>query len=100
MEFLYDLLYDLLILSLILKLLWDADLSSLSRGLVAFGVVGAPFLLGMVGRRGLTAVRVVRLGVGDQFVEHGSQRDQRAACSIDREAVVRAARGLAGDASP
>ena len=61
MKFLYDLLYDLLVISLILKLLWDADISSLPRGLIAVGIVGVPFLLGIGGRRGLTAIRI---GVG------------------------------------
>lgn len=56
MNFLNDLLYDLLVISLILKLLWDRDVSLLPRGLLVVGVVGLPFLLGIGGRKGITAV--------------------------------------------
>jgi len=58
MQFLQDLLYDLLIISLFLKLLWDRDVSLLPRGLVAAGVVGLPFLLGIGGRKGITIIRI------------------------------------------
>lgn len=57
----YDLLYDLLAIALLLKLLWDAELSLLPWGLIAAGVVGTPFLLGIGRRRGAT---VLRIGVG------------------------------------
>ncbi len=43
---------------------------------------------------GLTGVRVVRLGIGDQFIEHGSQQVQRSICSIDTPAIVQAARAM------
>jgi len=46
----------------------------------------------------LTGIRVVRLGIGDQFIEHASQEVQRSICSIDTRAIVKAARAmLAGD---
>ncbi|MBW1981562.1 MAG: 1-deoxy-D-xylulose-5-phosphate synthase [Deltaproteobacteria bacterium] len=43
---------------------------------------------------GHPAVRVVRLGIGDQFVEHGSQAIQRKRSGIDSGAIIRAARAL------
>ena len=43
---------------------------------------------------GYTGVRVVRLGISDQFVEHGAQRLQRSGCGIDTPAIVEAARAM------
>jgi 1-deoxy-D-xylulose-5-phosphate synthase len=41
-----------------------------------------------------TGLRVVRLGISDQFVEHGAQRVQRSTCGIDTAAIVEAARAM------
>jgi 1-deoxy-D-xylulose-5-phosphate synthase len=55
-------------------------------------------VLDLLAEEGLTGIRVVRLGIGDQFVEHASQEVQRSICSIDTRAIVKAARAmLAGD---
>ena len=55
-------------------------------------------VLELLAEEGLTGIRVVRLGIGDQFVEHASQEVQRSICSIDTRAIVKAARAmLAGD---
>ncbi len=50
--------------------------------------------------RGLAAVRVARAGIGDAFVEHGTQGDLRAAAGIDAAGIAAAARRLLGDAPP
>jgi 1-deoxy-D-xylulose-5-phosphate synthase len=55
-------------------------------------------VLELLAEEGLTGIRVVRLGIGDQFVEHASQEVQRSICSIDTRAIVKAARAMvAGD---
>jgi 1-deoxy-D-xylulose-5-phosphate synthase len=55
-------------------------------------------VLELLAEEGLTGVRVVRLGIGDHFVEHASQETQRSICSIDTPAIVKAARAVvAGD---
>jgi 1-deoxy-D-xylulose-5-phosphate synthase len=55
-------------------------------------------VLEVLSEEGLTGIRVVRLGIGDQFTEHASPQAQRAMCSIDTPAIVRAARSMvAGD---
>jgi len=41
-----------------------------------------------------TGLRVVRLGISDQFVDHGAQRVQRSTCGIDTAAIVEAARAM------
>jgi 1-deoxy-D-xylulose-5-phosphate synthase len=55
-------------------------------------------VLELLNEEGLISIEVVRLGIGDQFVEHASQQEQRSCCSIDAPAIVRAARTMvAGD---
>ena len=55
-------------------------------------------VLEFLAEEGLTGIRVVRLGIGDQFIEHASQQTQRSICSIDTPAIINAARTmLAGD---
>jgi 1-deoxy-D-xylulose-5-phosphate synthase len=55
-------------------------------------------VLELLAEEGLTGIRVVRLGIGDQFIEHASQQVQRSICSIDTPAIVKAARAMvAGD---
>jgi 1-deoxy-D-xylulose-5-phosphate synthase len=49
-------------------------------------------VLELLAEEGLTGVRVVRLGIGDHFVEHGSQQVQRASCGIDAATIAEAAR--------
>ncbi|HVO84341.1 MAG TPA: 1-deoxy-D-xylulose-5-phosphate synthase [Syntrophobacteria bacterium] len=39
-------------------------------------------------------VQVVRLGVGDRFVEHASQAVQRSLCGVDASAIIQAARAM------
>jgi 1-deoxy-D-xylulose-5-phosphate synthase len=51
-------------------------------------------VLELLAEEGLTGIRVVRLGIGDQFIEHASQQTQRSMCSIDTSAIVQAARDL------
>jgi len=55
-------------------------------------------VLELLAEEGITGVQVVRLGVGDQFVEHGSQQVQRSMCSIDTPGIVRAARSMIASA--
>jgi 1-deoxy-D-xylulose-5-phosphate synthase len=43
---------------------------------------------------GITACRVVRLGIPDTFVEHGSQKILRSKYGIDAPAIVRAVRNI------
>jgi 1-deoxy-D-xylulose-5-phosphate synthase len=55
-------------------------------------------VLELLAEEGLTGIRVVRLGIGDHFIEHASQEIQRSICSIDTSAIVKAARAMvAGD---
>ena len=55
-------------------------------------------VLELLAEEGLTGVRVVRLGISDQFIEHASQEVQRAICSIDVPAIIKAALAMiAGD---
>jgi 1-deoxy-D-xylulose-5-phosphate synthase len=51
-------------------------------------------VLEMLAEEGQTDVRVVRLGIDDHFVEHGSQQIQRSSCGIDAAAIVAAARAM------
>ena len=52
-------------------------------------------VLELLADEGLTEVKVVRLGVPDQFVEHASQAVQRSLCGIDPQAIIQAARAMA-----
>jgi 1-deoxy-D-xylulose-5-phosphate synthase len=45
---------------------------------------------------GITGVRVLRLGIGDTFVEHGSQKVLRAKYGIDAAGIARAVRDALG----
>ena len=55
-------------------------------------------VLELLAEEGLTGTKMVRLGIGDQFIEHASQHIQRSICSIDTPAIVEAARTMvAGD---
>ncbi len=51
-------------------------------------------VLEVLAEEGLTGVRVVRLGIGDHFVEHGSQQIQRSSCGIDAPAIAEAGRAM------
>jgi 1-deoxy-D-xylulose-5-phosphate synthase len=51
-------------------------------------------VLELLAEESITGVRVVRLGVGDQFIDHGPQQMQRCVCSIDTAAIVQAARSM------
>ncbi len=51
-------------------------------------------VLEMLAEEGHTGVRVVRLGIGDHFVEHGSQQLQRSSCGIDVAGIIEAARAM------
>jgi 1-deoxy-D-xylulose-5-phosphate synthase len=45
---------------------------------------------------GLGGLKVRRLGIPDEFVEHGTQKELRAMLGIDREGIERAVRALLG----
>jgi 1-deoxy-D-xylulose-5-phosphate synthase len=51
-------------------------------------------VLELLADEGLTGIRVVRLGIGDQFIEQALQQTQRSVCSIDTPAIVNAARAM------
>jgi 1-deoxy-D-xylulose-5-phosphate synthase len=51
-------------------------------------------VLELLAEEGHTDVRVVRLGIGDHFIEHGAQQVQRAFCCIDAAAIAEAARTM------
>ncbi len=51
-------------------------------------------VLELLAEEGHLNVRVVRLGIGDHFVEHSSQQIQRSNCDIDGSAIIRAARAM------
>ena len=52
-------------------------------------------VLELLAEEGITDIRVVRLGISDQFVEHDAQHSQRSSCAIDTPAIVNGARDLA-----
>jgi 1-deoxy-D-xylulose-5-phosphate synthase len=52
-------------------------------------------VLELLAEEGCTGVRIVRLGISDEFVEHGSQQVQRSSCGIDTTGIVEAARAMA-----
>jgi 1-deoxy-D-xylulose-5-phosphate synthase len=51
-------------------------------------------VLELLADEGCTDIKVVRLGVPDQFVEHASQGAQRSLCGIDTQAIIQAARAM------
>ncbi len=51
-------------------------------------------VLEVLAEEGQTGVRVVRLGIEDHFVEHGSQKIQRSICGIDASGIVEAGRNM------
>jgi 1-deoxy-D-xylulose-5-phosphate synthase len=51
-------------------------------------------VLELLADEGLSHVQVIRLGVGDRFVEHASQALQRSLCGVDTSAILQAARAL------
>jgi len=51
-------------------------------------------VLELLADEGLSHVQVVRLGVGDRFVEHASQAVQRSLCGVDTAAIIQAARAM------
>jgi 1-deoxy-D-xylulose-5-phosphate synthase len=51
-------------------------------------------VLELLADEGIADVKVVRLGVADQFVDHASPAVQRSLCGIDPEAIIRAARQM------
>jgi 1-deoxy-D-xylulose-5-phosphate synthase len=51
-------------------------------------------VLELLADEALGHVQVVRLGVGDRFVEHAPQGVQRAACGVDASAIIEAARAM------
>ena len=57
-------------------------------------------MLEMFEARGLTGIAVRRLGIPDEFVEHGTQAEMRRKYGIDAEGILEAARKLAGPAKP
>jgi 1-deoxy-D-xylulose-5-phosphate synthase len=51
-------------------------------------------VLELMAEEGLSGVQIIRLGIGDNFVEHGSQHIQRSSCGIDAPAIIEAARAM------
>jgi 1-deoxy-D-xylulose-5-phosphate synthase len=51
-------------------------------------------VLELLADEGRTDIKVVRLGVADQFVEHASQGAQRSLCGIDPQGIIQAARAM------
>jgi 1-deoxy-D-xylulose-5-phosphate synthase len=51
-------------------------------------------VLELLADEGLSHVQVIRLGVGDRFVEHASPAVQRSLCGVDTSAILQAARAL------
>ena len=47
--------------------------------------------------RGIRNLQVRRLGLGDAFVEHATQRELRSMCGIDEEGICAAARQMMHD---
>jgi 1-deoxy-D-xylulose-5-phosphate synthase len=58
------------------------------------GGFGSAVLELLADRGVLGNLRVRRLGVPDQFVEHGSQKELRARLGINRDGILEALRGL------
>lgn len=52
-------------------------------------------VLELLAEEGCTGIQIVRLGISDEFVEHGSQQVQRSSCGIDTLGIVEAARAMA-----
>ncbi len=57
-------------------------------------------VLEMFEAKGLSGIDVKRLGIPDEFVEHGTQAEMRRKYGIDAEGILDAARKLAGPAKP
>ena len=57
-------------------------------------------VLEMFEAKGLTGIKVKRLGIRDEFVEHASQAELRHRYGIDEDGILEAARKLAGPAKP
>ncbi len=53
-------------------------------------------VLELLERKGIDAVQVRRLGIGDEFVEHASQRELRRMHGIDEEGIMAAVRKMLG----
>lgn len=73
-------------------------LITIEEGSLAGGVGSA--VLEVLAERGITDVRVTRLGLGDEFVEHGKIPELHALCGLTAEHVVDAALLLTGHAAP
>lgn len=57
-------------------------------------------VLEMLEAKDLSGIDVKRLGIPDEFVEHGTQAEMRRKYGIDAEGILDAARKLAGPAKP
>jgi len=51
-------------------------------------------VLEMFGEEGISGVAVKRVGISDEFVEHGTQSELRLKYGLDEEGIARAARML------
>ena len=56
-------------------------------------------VLEALAHRGIRDVQVRRLGIPDEFIEHGDVKTLYSLCGCDEEAVVRVGRELAGKSS-
>lgn len=54
-------------------------------------------VLELLAEKGVTGVRVSRLGIRDQFVEHAQQAELRSLYGLDEEGIFRAAREMLSD---
>ena len=55
-------------------------------------------VLETIAHRGIRDVQVRRLGIPDEFIEHGDVKTLYSLCGCDEEAVVRVGRSLQGKA--
>src|SRR5690606_19373097 len=68
---------------------------TIEEGALAGGVGSA--VLEVLADRGITDVRVTRLGIGDEFIEHGSVSKLRELCGLTASHLVDAALTLTGN---
>ncbi len=53
-------------------------------------------VLEMLQDKGISEIRVIRLGIPDEFVEHATQAELRNTYGIDRDGIIAAARKITG----
>jgi 1-deoxy-D-xylulose-5-phosphate synthase len=53
-------------------------------------------ILEFLAEEGISHVRLMRLGVPDRFIEHGTQEELRKICGFDQDGIVQAALQMVG----